>query len=162
MGEERKPLRFAAPRERRGWLLRATAASLFAAGCLPLASHAASGGSLAGIAASLLGLFGFVLAAVAAIRRAVARRPPLVLDEHGVRVDVGPGGRWELRWGEVARVRLDDGLFRRRVVLEVSGESDPRVIPACCHGGLPPEWLAGLIETFRECGGRLDRLTRTA
>jgi hypothetical protein len=82
----------------------------------------------------------------------LSARPPIVIDERGIAVDDGLLGRWHVSWDAVARVRLRHGLIRSRVVIDVANGSRSRVIPPCCQGGLPPEWLAGVIEAMRERG----------
>jgi hypothetical protein len=152
MSDTRRAVQFTAPVERAGWALRGTVASGVV---LVLARIAAGGGGFgrtAGgwIAAAGIALF-LLLAAVAWVR-ACSPHPPLVIDEYGLAVADGLRGRWRVTWREIARVELDDGVINRRVVLELRGAAARRVIPACCHGGLPAEWLAGAIEAMRARG----------
>ncbi|MDH3285974.1 MAG: hypothetical protein OEQ13_14675 [Acidobacteriota bacterium] len=151
-----KNVRFAAPRDRKGWRLRSLAAAALSGASIAVAVDAGSGGVGPGTIAGLGSALGFGLLATCAFRRSLSRRPPLVIDENGVAVDNGLGHSWSLSWREISRVRLRRGLFERRVVIELREAASSRKIPRACHAGLPPEWLAGLLETFRERGGRLE------
>jgi hypothetical protein len=78
-------------------------------------------------------------------------QPPLVLDERGLAFEDGIEPRAFLTWEEIADVELRGFGFARRVVLTTRAPDDRELlIPAICHAGSPPEWTAGLIETFRQ------------
>ncbi|MDQ7005928.1 MAG: hypothetical protein Q9Q40_01705 [Acidobacteriota bacterium] len=113
-------------------------------------ARAALADSVPGVGLGIAGASLFGLAALLEYRRAAAGRPPLVLDDEGLTVDDGLGEAWRLGWERIARVGVERVTGRRRVVLVLTGEP-PRLVslPAICHGDAPPEWLAGMIETFR-------------
>ena len=113
-------------------------------------ARAALVGSALGVGLGIAGASIFGLAAMFEYRRGAAGRPPLVLDGQGLAVDDGLGEAWRLSWDRIERVAIERVAGRRRVVLVLFGE--PRRIvslPPICCGDAPPEWLAGMIETFR-------------
>lgn len=159
MAATTRPIRFAAPVERAGWALRGVAATLLCAALCALSAPGTTGPEIS--PAALVGACGFGLVACRSWLRTLSGRPPIVIDERGISVDAGPLGRWHESWEAVTGVRLRHGLIRSRVVIDVANGSRSRVIPPCCQGGLPPEWLAGVIEAMRE-RGRATALTSVA
>ncbi len=129
-------------------VLVAGAASFALALC---ASEAHALGSLAGASVGVAGSIFFGMMALIAWRRSHSIGPPLLVDNDGVAVDDGLGESWHFRWDEIEAVTIEGGAWRRRVVLVLHGQETETIsLPAICHGDAPPEWVAGLIETFRE------------
>ncbi|MFN7964404.1 MAG: hypothetical protein U0V87_01790 [Acidobacteriota bacterium] len=94
---------------------------------------------------------GFLLAAFNAFRRLRCPKNPVVLDVSGLSVDDGLGHAWFLPWHQMERVMLRRGFVRRWVVIRTrDGEPELRLVHPALHYGLPPQWLAGMIETFRD------------
>jgi len=143
--------RFETPHQRAALALRAL---LALAGGLALCwagAHAALHGSLPGVLLAIVAAAVFGMLALVNWRRARSARPPLVIDERGVSVDDGLGEAWHLAWEHIGEVALRRVRGRRRIVLFISGEQNSfRTLPRVCHGDAPAEWLAGMIETFRE------------
>ncbi|RMF75471.1 MAG: hypothetical protein D6738_03655 [Acidobacteria bacterium] len=152
MTDDRSSWYFEAPLDRRGLRVRALLALMFAAVLGLVAAEALTRGSLLGAGLGVLVGVSFVLLAGLSLRRSINDRPPLILDEGGVSVDDGLGTAWRLRWDEVEAVLIARSPFGRRVLLRVRRDPDDalRPIPSACVGNAPPEWLAGLIETFRQ------------
>ncbi len=116
-----------------------------------VAGHAFHTSALIGAGIGFVGALLFGLLALSAWRRTRITYPPLVLDERGLAVDDGRGGRCRLEWTEVEGVHLVRKRWGARVVLDLLGEERPTLeLPPACHGDAPPEWVAGMIETFRE------------
>lgn len=101
---------------------------------------------LACLAATLFALHGGT-----SLRRLRAKRNPLVLDADGIWVDDSFAVRWSLPWRQIDRVAIRRGFWRRWVVIRAHGDAGVTlVVPPVLHGDLPPQGLAGLIETFRQ------------
>ena len=142
---------FEAPFDRRELRVRAVLALVFAAVLALVAAEALTRGSLLGAGVGVVVGVAFILLAGLCLRRSIHACPPLVLDERGVSVDDGLGTAWRLRWDEIDAVLVARSPFGRRVLLRLRGEDgELRPVPAVCIGNAPPEWLAGLIETFRQ------------
>ncbi len=130
--------------------LKAAAALVAALVLCWAGARAALADSAIGVGLGIAGASIFGLGAMLEYRRGAAGRPPLVLDAHGLAVDDGLGESWRLRWDRIERVGLERVVGRRRVVLVLTGEPPHLIsLPTICHGDAPPEWLAGMIETFR-------------
>ncbi len=100
---------------------------------------------------ALVAASGFLLAAYNSWRRLRCRRNPVVLDVTGLSVDDGLGHAWFLPWHQMEQVMLRRGFWRRWVVIRTrNGEPELRLVHPALHYGLPPQWLAGMIETFRD------------
>ncbi len=142
---------FESPLDRGALRARAGVAMSFAFVLAFIAAGSFHAGSIVGPGLGVVGALGFVLAAGLTWRMAHLERAPLVLDERGLEVDDGLGTRWRLAWTDVADVRIARSLWGRRVVLEVRAPQGvmARVLPRLCQGDGPPEWTAGLIQTFR-------------
>lgn len=142
---------FESPFDRRAMRWRAAIGLSFAVLLALVAARALEMGSPLGAALGVLGAVGFVLAAGLAWRVSRLDGAPLVLDRQGIEVDDGLGSRWRLAWTDVEGVRVGRSLWGKRVVLDVRGASgSERVLPLICQGDGPPQWLAGIIETFRQ------------
>ena len=152
MSESTTTWYFEAPLDRRGLQVRAVLALIFASVLGLVGAEALARGSLPGAGVGMVAAIVFVLLAGLSLRRAIHDRPPLILDETGVSVDDGLGTAWRLRWDEVDAVLVGRGPFGRRILLRIRRDAsgDLRPIPPSCVGNAPPEWLAGLIETFRQ------------
>jgi len=126
--------------------LRAVVAGSFAA----LVAAAGADRSGAGLLVAALGALFFASLGIASALAAWFGRPPLVVDERGLRIAGGRRARF-VPWQDLARVRLDRRPFAgTRVVLRLAGF--PRreiVLPARFLGDVPPEWWAGSLEVLR-------------
>lgn len=146
-----KPVRFVAPRQRGMLMIRALVGYT---GSLALCVVSAIASLKGSDVAALIGFSGascFGVMGLLAWRRSRSPRPPLVVDERGVAVDNGLGVRWRVPWEHIESVKIAHGWWRRRVALvlrEPVGSALP--IPNSCHVDAPAEWVAGLIETFRQ------------
>lgn len=141
--------RFEAPVDRAALRMKAGFAWT-AGGVLCIATgQAILTGSVVGTIVGLCAAATFAAAGFASWRHARMDGSPLLLDERGITLDDGMGTRSFLAWEDVDEVGLR-GSFARRVVL-VRREGDPEEVevPRTAHAGAPPEWMAGLIETFR-------------
>ncbi len=115
------------------------------------ASQAYAVGSDVGTAVGIAGAIVFGMMALSAWRRSRSAGPPLVLDDDGLAVDDGLGESWRLGWQEIRGVVIERSMWRVRVVLQLEGETGGSIsLPRVCLVDAPPEWVAGLIETFRE------------
>lgn len=148
-----QPWHFEATLNRRA--LRWQAAAGFSAGVvlLTLAGQSLRAGSAVGAVMGIAGAGLFWALAAITWRRTRDGRPPLVLDLDGLTVREANGDSWSLAWEQIEAVDIERGFFGRRVVLIVRGpEGEDRALPGLCCGDAPPEWIAGLIETFRRRG----------
>ncbi len=143
--------RFEAPLDRKALRLRA-AVGIAAFSVLVAASvRAAFHGAVVAVVIGVAGAVVFLTLSFASWKLARIDGSPLVLDEAGLSFDDGLGPRSFLPWPDVTQVNVRGGRFGRRVVVTVGGaERKELTLPAACHGGAPPEWIAGLIETFRQ------------
>jgi hypothetical protein len=103
----------------------------------------------------------FLAAGLQAWRRLLCGSNPVILDDRGLSVDNGLGEAWFIPWSDVERVMLRRGFFRRWVVVQTRVAISPlRSVSPDLFVGLPPQWLAGLIETFREHFQRRSQSTQ--
>lgn len=145
------PWRFEMPLDRRALRLRAAFAVLAALLLVVLASAATRRGSATGTFLGLAGATLFAVLAHGSWRVARMAGPPLLLDERGIAFDSGRAPRVVLGWEEIADVTLRGAFFGRRVILVLREPPERELrLPASCCGDGPPEWTAGLIETFRQ------------
>lgn len=144
------PWRFEIPWPRPALRLRAILGVLAFAILVGRAAFALQRDPWGVFAFALVAAAAFLLAAVTAWRRLRTDAHPVVLDARGLAVDDGLGNSWFVTWEEIERVSLRRGFLRRWVVIHLrSGEPPLRLVHPALHYGLPPQWLAGLIETFR-------------
>lgn len=145
------PWRFEAPIDRaaqrlRAWLGIAGSAALCVAAAECSAVNARTGALVALVFAFAMGLFGLL-----AWHRSKLDGAPLVLDERGLWYQDGLTGRMFVAWEELEDVTLRGGALARRVLLVIRDvERSEVVLPSICCADAPPEWTAGLIETFRQ------------
>lgn len=146
-----EPLRFEAPRQRGMLLVRALVGYAGSMILCVISSIASLQGVEVGALVGFAGAFCFGMMGMLSWRRSRASRPPLVVDEKGVAVDNGLGTRWRLPWEQIESVTIGRSLLRRRVELILRDQPGASVsIPLSCHVDAPVEWIAGLIETFRQ------------
>jgi len=146
-----QPWHFEAPLDRRGLRMRTTVALV----AMVLLLAAGVGSSIRGSSVgTVLGIFGaavFALLALTSWRLSRIEGPPLVLDERGMAFDDGLRPRAFVPWEKIANVDLRASGFGRRVVVTLAGDEGVEVtLPSACYGGAPVEWIAGIIETFRQ------------
>lgn len=142
---------FEAPLDRRAVRVRASVGLAAFSVLVAAAVKAAFRGSVIGVVIGAAGAVVFFTLAFASWRLARITGPPLVLDEQGLSYDDGLGPRSFLPWRRIVEVALRGGRLGRRIVVVVDDpERRELTLPAVCHGGAPPEWTAGLIETFRQ------------
>jgi hypothetical protein len=159
--------RLVIPADRRGAGARLAAALVLAGAGGVLALWGWLSGATAPLAGGLALVVFFLAASLLSARRLRRRDPLLVADRDGVEL-AGREGALRVGWDDVLAVRCRTRTFRRGVLLSLrvdpSGDETREVrIGAEQLGGAPPEWLAGLLETFRSrpdlrarLGSRLD------
>jgi hypothetical protein len=145
-----QPWHFEAPLDRRALRLRAglgfAAVLVLGAASGAAAVRGSVVGTIIGAAAAVV----FGVLTVASWRLSRISGSPLILDEHGMFYEDGLGPRSFLPWERVTEVALRSGLLGRRVVVHLDENGHDLTLPAVCHAGAPPEWTAGVIETFRQ------------
>jgi hypothetical protein len=146
-----EPLRFEAPRQSGMLLMRALVGYTGSLVLCVVSSIASLQGVQVGALIGFAGAMCFGMMGMLSWRRSRSPRPPLVVDERGVAVDNGLGTRWRLPWEQIESVTIARSLWRRRVELLLRDDPGSSVsIPGSCHVDAPVEWIAGLIETFRQ------------
>jgi hypothetical protein len=103
----------------------------------------------------------FAVAALFAFRVLRRTRPFLVVDREGLLLDDPRGRPVSVSWERLDSVRCP-GSLRAGVILvlrpaEGDGLRELR-LPAKRLGGAPPQWVAGMIETFRTRPDLRERL----
>lgn len=158
------PQRIVVPPDRLGPALRLFMALVLTGGGVALIVS----GLLAGRLSAILGGIGltvfFGFAAATSLGRLLRTRPFLVVDREGIVLDDARGGALRIGWTDLVSVRCSRRPFRRGVLLGLrqDGQNEVRsevLLRAERLGGAPPQWVAGLIETFRL---RPDLRTRLA
>jgi hypothetical protein len=154
--------RLVIPPDRSAAALRLIVALLMAAGGLTVAGAGNLHGRPAAVAGgAFLALF-FALAAAFAFRVLRRNRPFLVVDREGLGLDDPRGRPVRVAWDRLDAVRCPGRSLRAGVVLVLrpGGEDGLRELrlPAKRLGGAPPQWVAGMIETFRTRPELRDRL----
>lgn len=153
MDESHQPWHFETTLNRRS--LRWQAAAGFSAGVVlfALAGQSLRAGSAVGTVMGIAGAGLFWMLARLAWNQTRMSRAPLILDLHGLSVNDGTGDSWTVAWDKIDSIELRRGFWGRKIVVILSGpEGEERELPPLCYGDAPPEWTAGLIETFRRKG----------
>lgn len=144
-------LRFVVSRDAAGLRLKALVAVFAVAMLVWSAAIAVNQGAIGAVVIALSAATLFGSLGLAAWRRASGEGPLLEMNERQLSINDGLGQEWAIPWNQVERVYLERLGLTRSVVVETFGpQASRRRIPHACRGEVPVEWLAGLIDTFRD------------
>lgn len=141
--------------------LRLVVALLLSLGGLSVVAASLRHGRPAALAGGVFLTVFFSVAAAFAFRVLRRRRPFLVVDREGLKLDDSRGRPVRVTWDRLDAVRCPGSLRAAVVFVLRPGEEDglrELRLPAKRLGGAPPQWVAGMIETFRTRPDLRERL----